>query len=109
MSWLRKPAAGDGPSTNGLPPGQAQVLWPALWEFLTATSWPPPDGGPRTVGTVLLFVETGRWKACLRDRECGQVAFVSAASAEGLLDALDAGLTNGSLDWRPDRPKGGKR
>jgi len=71
---------------------------PVLWEFLTTVVW--DDGERRTTGTVLYFFDEGRLKACLSDRDSDRVAFVTAGTWEELQEAIDAGLADGSLDWR---------
>lgn len=72
--------------------------YPALVEYLDLDRF--DDGRPRATSTLLVFVDAGVLKACLNDRQMGEVAFVSAASFEGLLEALEKGLAEGSLDWR---------
>jgi hypothetical protein len=62
-------------------------------------------GKPRKTSTLLVFVHEGRLKGCLRDRDTEETAWVSADGLEGILDALEAGLQEGALDWR----KEGKR
>lgn len=82
---------------------------PCLFAFLVAETW--ETGEKRATGTLLVFVDDGKWKACLSDRDGGRVAFVSASTAKGLLDASEAGLDAGTLDWRrktanpPGRPR----
>jgi hypothetical protein len=51
-------------------------------------------------GTLLLFVEAGRLKGCLNDRDMARSVFVSAESLEGLLDAMETGLADETLEWR---------
>jgi hypothetical protein len=69
-----------------------------LWEFLSEAKY--EDGTARVLPSVTLFVDETGLKACLNDRDQGQVAFVSAGTLEGLWEALERGLTNCSLDWR---------
>lgn len=72
--------------------------YPHLFEFLVDTRW--EDGTERETGTLLLFAEAGRLKACLNDRALGRSVFLSAESLESLFSALQAGLADESLDWR---------
>jgi len=82
----------------------------ALHEYLCLTAW--EDGSTRQTSTISLFVDNGQWKARLNDREDGLVAFVAADGFIALLEALESGLRDGTLDWREDRfaakPKGKK-
>jgi hypothetical protein len=72
--------------------------FPALAEFLGEGKW--EDGSPRATGTVLVFCEAGKLKACLNDRDSEMNAFYAADSWAGLWDGLEAKLRNGGLDWR---------
>lgn len=74
---------------------------PRLWEFLVDSRW--DDGKPRDVGSVTLFCEGGTWRACLNDKACNRVAFVSADDPPACLGSLEKGLAGGTLDWRPSR------
>lgn len=80
--------------------------FPVLWEFLTLSSW--PDASARKTGTIILFTEGDRWKACLKDPNGPRVAFVTGKDLDSLLLSVDAGLDANDLDWRPDRPQGGQ-
>lgn len=73
----------------------------AMHEFLALEKW--EDGSDRETGTMSVFLDQGQWKARLCDRDGGLVAFVSSEGFTGLLDALEEGLRDGSLDWRADR------
>lgn len=84
--------------------------FPALAEFLTLAEWEP--GERREVGTILLLVEAGRYKAWVHDRDGRRSAWVSAVSLTGVLGAANKGLLEDRLDWRADREAGrgrGKR
>jgi len=107
---LRRPTDSDRDGTIVLDtadPGAWKDKYPSLWLFLTAVTY--PEGDRRQTGTVLIFLDAGRLKACLSDRECGEVAFVSHATPDGLLEAVEAGLAGGGLDWRAAHKKGGGR
>lgn len=52
-----------------------------------------------------MFAEDGKFKSCVNDREGGYYAFVSSDTLDGLLDALEKGLRDGSLDWRQSQGK----
>lgn len=78
-----------------------------LFEFLCAETY--EDGSARIPGTLTVFREGSMLKGCLNDRDQSLVAFVSASSFTGLLEALDAGLQADDLDWRVSGQKGKKR
>jgi hypothetical protein len=86
-------------------------LWlsehPALAEWMTMMQW--SDGRPRETSTVLLFFDTGMWKACLNDRDAGRVAFVSGASPASVLGLLDTQLQESAVEWRSSRASLKKR
>lgn len=81
----------------------AEALFPCLWAFLTATTW-PEDGKSREPGSILLFTQEGALKIMLKDRDQGLVAFWTGASLQGLLEAVERDLDAGAGDWRRDRP-----
>lgn len=78
---------------------------PALEATLLNTCY--DDGKPRKTSTLLVFLHEGRLKGCLRDRDTEETAWVSGDGLTGILDALEAGLQEGALDWRKEgkRPK----
>jgi len=78
--------------------------WPALHEHLTL-DW--CEGKRRTTSTLTVFVDAGRWKGSLRDRDNGLVLFVSADSFLGVLGSLERAVVSGDGDWRDERPQGG--
>lgn len=82
------------------------ALFPSLWTFVTADKW-PEDGKPRLTASITFFVEDGGLKAWLNDRAQGRGCCVTGASCGQLLDRLEAGLVEGTLDWR--RNKGQRR
>lgn len=84
-----------------------QSRWPALVEFLGSCSW--PDGQERRPGTLLIFLDEGRLKACLSDRAQGLVLFTTGDSVTGLIDAVEASLCDPRADWRRARPAPGGR
>ena len=100
MSFLRRSTGGAPPVTSGDTASMdwCRDRWPALFEHLTATRW--DNGEERQTSSLSVFMDSGVLKACLNDKAESRVAFVASASFEGLLDALDEGIQNGSLDWR---------
>jgi len=85
---------------GGLDPCSLAARYPNLWEHLTALAY--PDQTARVPSSVSVFLDAGCLKACLKDKDNGLVAFVTADSLTGLLEALEAGLAEESLDWRVD-------
>jgi hypothetical protein len=80
---------------------EGTALFPQITAFLRDQSY--DDGSVRETGTALLFCEDGRYKAWLHDRDLGQSCFLSNTSLTNLLMALEAGLVDDDLEWRPDR------
>lgn len=78
---------------------------PVLLEWLTRQEWEP--GAPRSTGTIMVFVEQGRWKAWLHDRDAQEGCFVTGETLGLLLETVEDILAKGGGDWRPDR-KGGR-
>lgn len=73
---------------------------PDLHDRLCETAW--DDGKPRKTDTLLLFVENGRWKAHLHDRDGKRGAFVTGESWEEVLEAVNRAIQLSSLEWRRD-------
>lgn len=85
---------------------QLSCLFPALHEYLTAGEW--DDGSSREQSTILLFMEDMIWKLCLNDRAKARSAWASGSSILSVFKALDAGLQNGTVEWRQSKGKGRK-
>jgi len=102
--FLRKKADARGYSPLGpVAKGSAFAeTYPCLFEYLTVTQW--EDKTPRESSTLLLFVDDGRFKACLTDKDSGRYVFLTAGSVEALLNALEVGLVDDQLDWRKKTP-----
>lgn len=82
--------------------------YPCLWEWMTLTRW--DNGASRIPTSITLFLDDGRVKAAVSDKELGRVAFVSGWTVEDTLRAVEDGLLQQSLDWRKAQPPpGGKR
>jgi hypothetical protein len=96
---LRKKSDAPSPLSDGTVfVGEALLARPAVSAVLYDRFF--EDGTPRKTATLLLFVDEGMLKACLRDRETEETAWVAGEGLEGLLDALEVGLQEGRLDWR---------
>lgn len=93
-----------GPCASFASTAADQSRWPVLVEFLASSSW--PDGLPRRPGTLLLFVDEGRLKACLSDRDQELVLFVTAYGLVEALDGAEQALQDPKADWRKSRNAG---
>lgn len=83
------------------------TLYPTVMEFLRLERW--EDGTSRRTGTITLLSDAGMLKAALNDRDADLSSFVAGRSLTALLEALEAGLRDGGLEWRkkaPWNPKG---
>lgn len=113
LSSLRKLLDSDGKGsacTSAFEDEGFHKKMPSLWEFLAASHW--EDGAPRETGTILIFVEDAKIKACLCNRDSGHVGFVTSDTLEGLLRATEKALCDDKVDWRLSRSarqKPGKR
>lgn len=104
--YVRKPQAEDRGEVSALrfvAESEWTAAYPHLFEWLVEDRW--DDGTVRETGTVLLFTEAGRWKACLNDRALGRSCFLSGETPEGLLQSLDDGLGSSGLEWRAKPPR----
>lgn len=70
----------------------------ALWEYMTVDSF--EDGAPRERSMLLVFVEDGRFKVALQDRQEGRSLWAGADSISEALRALESALKSGNGDWR---------
>jgi len=97
---------------GGLSDVDFMAKWPTLWEHMTVERF--DDGQPRKTSSLLVYTQDGRVKGMLKDKEEGEIAFLTAPSFFGLLESFEEGLREGKLDWRrdkeaPARPGGGPR
>lgn len=86
--------------------GEIGSMYPALAEWLTLTEL---DGKPRETATLLVFAEGPLWKCRILDRTEDAQAFLTGRTLVELLDALEAGLVEDTLDWRQVKAWGGKK
>lgn len=101
MKYLKKPSGSGGKGDLKATDKVFAANYPALFEFLTIDEW--SKGEARKTMTLRLFVEGGKWKACMVDREGGRVAFTTGDSVEGLFLLCDEQLREDTADWRPDK------
>lgn len=104
LSFLTKIVEGGG---SGAAPGRLTgvlVDSPAVAEYLTATNY--PDGSPRERSVLSVFIEDGRVKVCLNDRDAARTLWRSADGIEDAVALLDLAIVDGTADWR--RAAGGR-
>lgn len=86
----------------GTPAAEADTAfaksWPTLHAFLTETAW--EDGSPRETAKLSVWCEGGYWKGAINDQDAEASAYTSKTSFKAVLDSLEKGLVNDSLDWR---------
>ncbi len=69
-----------------------------LLEMMETVKW--EDGKPRQTTTVTLFVDAGGVKACANDRDAERSAWVTGESFLHVLELLEKGIREDTLDWR---------
>lgn len=94
-TFVPRPA---GSSAISLEPCSLSKLYPTVVEFLSSATW--EDGTSRETGTITLLTHEGQLKAAVNDRGSSTSAFVSARSLTALLKAIEAGLAQGTLEFR---------
>lgn len=104
---MKRPGASVNGTGQAPPPGSTLSSLESLYSYLTESKW--EDGEPRELSTLMLFVQDGRWKACLNDRACKRVCFVSGATIEEALLSLDEDLRHDEADWRQTRDTNSKK
>lgn len=103
---VRKPSKPDNGAGSQMARVEATLFsteFSTLTEWLVENVW--EDGTTRETSTLLVFMEEGRWKGCLHDRDGHRSVFLTAGSPEDLFKALDEGLREDSLDWRAKAPR----
>ena len=79
---------------------------PTLLAYLQEDAW--PDGQVRQRSTMVCFVEDGMVKGCLSDKDTQMTLWASSRTFWGLVEALEARLTEDVPEWRKSRQKGKK-
>lgn len=106
VTYLRKRGSSSSKSDGSggcAAPADEQERWAALLEHLSASAY--PTGEERETGTILLFAEGGRLKACVSDRDQNAVAFVTGSGLLSLLSSVEDGLRDDTLDWRGQKKR----
>jgi len=101
MLQNKPPRGGGGDGVAVAEDGDFMGLYPTLWKFLTTLQW--DDGSPRQPATVSIFMQAGRWTACLTEKNWDLILFATAERLEGLWEALDGRLADPAADWRVNR------
>lgn len=84
-----------------------EKVCPSLWEFLALRRF--DDGTARQAGSMTVFVDDGRLKVALSDKEGGMVGFVSLDELADLAKDLEKAILSGKVDWRKQKDTKGKR
>ena len=105
MSRLQKPSLSISPTgpAGDTPPSGFASAYPALTEFLSMPFW--ADGTSRTLGTMMILFEEGRWRCWVNCKATARSAWLSAVTVEALLACVESGLEHDSLEWRRARPE----
>lgn len=108
---LRRSGSGAG-SSGGVawhgPDDDLLSPYPGVCDFLGQDQW--EDGSPRVTGSLTLFLDDGRLKACVSDKDGHRILFVTGSTLAAILDAVEVAVVSGEGDWRPVRqPAGGGR
>ena len=98
---MRKPAETPaGGAVLGTPiVGELFSGHKAVWEMLTEDKW--DDGTPRIRATLLVLCDGPVVKLWLNDRALQRAAWVSGDSLEAVMEALDHGIAEDTLAWKP--------
>lgn len=80
---------------------------PDVHQWMSCAEW---NGKPRKLPTITLFVEDGRLKAVLNDRNTEQTGFWTFRSVMGFWRELQDALCGENVEWRQKRDySGGKK
>lgn len=106
---FRRNGSSDNGTGTAAPPADSEFekRYPTLWAFLTDSKW--STGEARETGSILIFTQEGQWKAMVKDKDSGYIAFVTKNTFKSLLEALERGLVEEKLDWREDQFKAKKK
>lgn len=95
----RKQASDSGSSMGKMTLAEFGDDMPLLYEMFTTEEF--ENGDKRVPSSLSVFYDEGVLKLCLNDKQEGLCTFVTCSSVlEGLL-ALEMGLGEDRLDWRP--------
>lgn len=99
-------ASGNGKSGQPQASSLTEFLSPFvnLLEFLSSCSG--EGNSKRVVGDFSLTTKFGKWTARLKDHQGGVYCYVTAIALDDVLQMVEQGLGDGSLDWREDQQNG---
>jgi hypothetical protein len=98
MKYIQKSLAkATGPNHQRAADKVFEKGTPALCEFLTCNE---DAGRARQTATLLVFCDSGLFKAFLTDRETNRQLAASAGTFAGLLEALEHRITSDDPEWR---------
>ncbi len=99
---------GGGPNSPAgapIPKCPLQEQFPCVVEWIMEVNY--SDGEVRQPGTISLFRGTdGTIRACITDKDDGQIAFMTGRTLTDLLVNLQLAMDEGCVDWR--LPKQGR-
>lgn len=75
-----------------------QQSYPTLHEYLTQTQW--ADRSPRITATMTMYYDGCSMVVAINDRDNERSAFVSAKDFTSLMDAIERGLSEDTLEWK---------
>ncbi len=98
---LRPTTSTSASGSSGSAVSRCELLTPfsELWEFLTKASY--SDGTPRATGQISLKLASGGIQVTLTDPTSATYCCQTASSLQDAFLALEIGLKDGSLGWRP--------
>lgn len=88
-------------------PEDMRTRSPRLARYMCDLVW--GDGSKRTNSSLIVYVEGGQYKACLSDRDDDLSLWATSKTFEGILEVMEARLTEDVVDWRVARNRGKKR
>lgn len=103
MSLLSKCLEGvsGGPGAQGFSDQKFQEQWPILFELMSLEK--DDEGKKRITSTLLLMVEDGQCKGCLRERNHDCTLWSSSSSILGVLTSLEEQLGSPPVPWRSNK------
>jgi hypothetical protein len=97
-------AQANGSSSSSVQRGQLLQPFSELWDFLTMTSY--GDGKPRQPGHLSLRVGFNGLQVTLTDPSSRAYCCMTQPTLDDAFLALEIGLKDGSLAWRPSNYSG---
>lgn len=101
MAMKRSQSTPAGSSTPSLVEDEFSKAYPNLHAWLSEVTW--DDGSKRKPSTMLICVESGWMKCWFNDKDADRSAWFTAGSLSDLLVAVELGLENEDVPWRPNK------